>query len=417
MSTIVLGGGLIGVTTAYYLARAGHEVTVLERNDGVGEETSYQNGALLAPGHSHSWAAPGAVRMLAKSFFEKDSPFKFRPSLDPQLWRWGLKFLGNCTEGRYRANTLRTFRCMQEGLAALRELSAETGIGYEGNDKGILYLFRTEESFEERSGDWNLLREHGLQLEESDRDRCIEIEPTLAPVKEKIGGGFFSPEETAGDAFLFTERLATYCAQELGVRFEYATTITGIETESGKVSAVQTDKGRVAGERYVVALGPEAPYLCRPAGINLPIWPAKGYTATIPVEKDHEPPTVGVIEEDNLISMANLGDRMRLGGKAEFVGFDRSYSAKDLESVFKVARDLFPNMGDFNRPQLWACLRPVSAGGPPILGETPVDNLFLNVGHGAQGWTEACATSRAVANIMSGRDPELDMEGLRLADL
>lgn len=416
MTTIVLGGGLIGVTTAYYLARAGHEVIVLERNESAGEETSFQNGALLAPGHSHSWAAPGAVGMLLKSFFEKSSPFRFRPSLDPQLWRWGLKFLGNCTDARFRANTLRTFRCMHQGLAELRALSADTGISYDAGDKGILYLFRTTESFEQRSRDWNLLREHGLKLEASDPDRCIEIEPALAPVRDRIGGGFFSPEETAGDAFLFTQRLAAHCA-DLGVRFEYSTSITALETDAGVVSAVHTDKGRFTGDRYLVALGPEAARLCRPAGVDLPIWPAKGYTATIPIESQHRPPAVGVIEEDNLISIANLGDRMRLGGKAEFVGYDKSYANRDFNSIFSVARDLFPDMGDFTRPRLWACLRPVSAGGPPILGETPVTNLFLNVGHGAAGWTEACATSRAVADIMSGRRPELDMEGLRLADL
>lgn len=416
MTTIVMGGGLIGVTTAYYLARAGHEVTVLERNEGAGEETSFQNGALLAPGHSHSWAAPGAFGMLLKSFFEKNSPFKFRPSLDPQLWRWGLRFLSNCTDERYRANTLRTFRCMFEGLAELRALSAETGIDYDAGDKGILYLFRTEESFEQRSGDWTLLREHGLRLEESDRDRCIEIEPALAPVRDKIGGGFFSPEETAGDAFLFAQRLAAHCA-DLGVRFEYSTSVTGIETDAGRVSAVRTGKGKFTGDRYLIALGPEAPRLCRPIGVDLPIWPAKGYTATIPIDGRRGAPAVGVIEEDNMISIANLGDRMRLGGKAEFVGYDKSYDNRDFKSVFAVARDLFPDMGDFSRPRFWACLRPVSAGGPPILGETPIDNLFLNVGHGAAGWTEACSTSRAVADIMSGRRPELDMEGLRLADL
>lgn len=416
MTTIVMGGGLIGITTAYYLARAGHEVVVLERNESAGEETSFQNGALLAPGHSHSWAAPGAVRMLLKSFFDKDSPFKFRPSLDPQLWRWGLRFLANCTDKRYRANTLRTFRCMHQGLAELRALSAETGIGYDSNDKGILYLFRSEESFRQRSGDWTLLREHGLRLEEASPERCIEIEPALSDVRDKIGGGFFSPDETAGDAFLFAQRLAAHCAG-LGVRFEYSTSVTGIETRAGKVSAVQTDKGPFTGDRYLVALGPEAPRLCRSAGITLPMWPAKGYTATIPIDGHRGAPTVGIIEEDNLISMANLGDRMRLGGKAEFVGYDKSYSEQDLQSVFAVARDLFPDMGDFTRPQLWACLRPVSAGGPPILGETPVENLYLNVGHGAAGWTEACSTSRAVADIMSGRRPELDMEGLGLSDV
>lgn len=416
MTTIVMGGGLIGVTTAYYLARAGHEVTVLEQNDGAGEETSFQNGALLAPGHSHSWAAPGAVWMLLKSFFEPGSPFKLRPGLDPQLYRWGLRFLGNCTAERYRANTLRIFRCMHEGLAALRELSAETGIEYDAGDQGILYLFRTEESFARRSGDWNLLRDHGLNLEEADRQRCIEIEPALAPVKDKIGGGFFSPEETTGDAYLFTQRLAAHCA-ELGVRFELSTSITGIETDAGRIAGIRTNRGTFRGERYLMALGPNAPIVARPIGINLPIWPAKGYTATLPVNGHHCAPKVGLIEEDNLISMANLGDRIRLGGKAELVGYDRSYSEKDLRSILGVARDLFPDMCDFEQPRMWACLRPVSAGGPPILGETPIDNLFLNVGHGAAGWTQACATSRAVAAIMSGRQPDLDMEGLRLGDL
>lgn len=416
MTTIVMGGGLIGVTTAYYLARSGHEVVVLERNESAGEETSFQNGALLAPGHSHSWATPGSLVMLLKSFIESDSPFKFRPSLSPQLWRWGLRFLGNCTEKHYRANTLRTFRCMHEGLAELRRLSAETGIGYDGNDKGILYLFRTEQSFAERSGDWELLREHGLKLEEADRDRCIEIEPALAGARDKIGGGFFSPEETAGDAFLFTQRLAEHCAG-LGVRFEYATTITGIEQEAGRIKGVRTDRGAFTGERYVLSAGPYAPQLAKPLGLHLPIWPAKGYTATIPIDGHKGAPTVGVIEEDNMISIANLGDRMRLGGKAEFVGYNTDYSEKDLRPVFEVSKDLMPDMGDFTRPRYWACMRPVSAGGPPILGETPIDNFFLNVGHGAQGWTEACATSRAVADIVSGRKPELDMEGLRLADL
>lgn len=416
MNVVVMGGGLIGVTTAYYLSRAGHEVTVVERNENAGEETSFQNGALLAPGHSHSWAAPGAIWMLLRSFFQKQSPFKFRPSTDPQLYRWGLKFLANCTGERYRANTLRIFRCMNEGLAELRRLSAETGIEYDRTDKGILYLFRTEQSFEERSGDWTLLREHGLELEEATPERCVEIEPALAPVRHKIGGGFFSPEETAGDAFLFTQRLAAHCAEH-GVRFEYSTSVTGIEVQAGRVSAVRTDRGTLKGDRYLLALGPYAPKLAKPIGIDLPIWPAKGYTATIPIDEHKGAPTVGVIEEDNLVSIANLGDRMRLGGRADFVGYDPSYSESDFQGVLSVARDLFPDMGDFDRPRFWACLRPVSAAGPPILGETPIDNLFLNVGHGAAGWTEACSTSRAVAEIMSGRKPEFDMEGLRLADL
>jgi D-amino-acid dehydrogenase len=305
---------------------------------------------------------------------------------------------------------------MNAGLEQLRALSAETGIGYNGNDNGILYLFRSERSFEERQGDWTLLREHGLALHEADRDRCAEIEPVLEPVKHLIGGGFFSPDEAAGDAFVFTRNLAAYC-EGIGVRFERSTTVTAVEVEAGKVATVHTDRSRFTGDAYLIALGPYAPILARPIGLNLPIWPVKGYTASIPIAGHKGAPTVGVIEEDNLVAFAHLGDHLRVGGKAEFSGYDRSYADRDFRGVLSVSRELFPDAGDYSRPRYWACLRPVSAGGPPILGETPIANLFVNVGHGAAGWTEACATSRAVADIMSGRRPDLDMEGLRLSDL
>jgi D-amino-acid dehydrogenase len=416
MTTIVMGGGLIGITTAYYLAKSGHDVTVLERNEGAGEETSFQNGALLAPGHSQSWAAPGAAWTLVKSLFQKDPALKFRFSTDPQFWRWGMKFLSNCTHDSYRKNTLRVFRCMNEGLAELRALSAETGISYEGNDNGILYLFRSERSLEERSGDWTLLRDHGLKLEKASVERCAEIEPVLEPVKSKIAGGFFSPDEEAGDAYLFTCRLAEHCV-ELGVNFKYSTAVSDITVDNGKVTAVNTDRGQFTADRYLLALGPHSPVLARRIGIELPIWPVKGYTASIPINGHNGAPKVGVIEEDNLVAFANLGDRLRVGGKAEFAGYDRSFTEPDFEGVFSVSKELFPNAGDYEQPKHWACLRPTSAGGPPILGETPLRNLYLNVGHGAAGWTMGCATSRAVADVMTGRKPDLDMEGLKLADL
>ena len=416
MTVIVLGAGLIGVSSAYYLAKAGHEVVVLERNPQAGEETSFQNGALLAPGHSHSWAAPGAVGTLLRSLLQKDPALKFRFSSDPQFWRWGLRFLRNCTEETYRANTLRTFRCMKAGLEELRALSAETGIGYDGNENGILYLFRSAQSFESRARDWTLLREHGLRLEEVDARRCADIEPTLEPVQDKIGGGFFSPDEAAGDAFLFTQRLAARC-EELGARFCYSTTATAIEVDTGQVSAIQSDQGRFTGDHYLLALGASAPLLTRPIGLDLPIWPVKGYTASIPIDGHNGAPKVGVIEEDNLVAFAHLGDRLRVGGKANFAGYDRTYEEKDFDGVLAVSKELFPDAGDYSRPSYWACLRPVTAGGPPILGETPIGRLFLNVGHGAAGWTQGCATAKAVAAIIDGRPPELDMEGLRLADL
>ena len=413
MATIVLGGGLIGVTTAYYLAQAGREVTVLERNAGVGEETSFQNGALLAPGHSQSWAAPGAAWTLLKSLLQKDPALRFRLSTDPQFWRWGMKFLSYCTDAHYRANSLRVFRCMNAGMSELRELSKATGIGYDGNDNGVLYLFRSEESFEARQGDWTILRDHGLRLESADAEQCTQIEPTLEPVKNKIGGGFYTPDEGAGDTFVFTRGLAEH-SQSLGVKFEYATTVTAIDSAAGRVERIVTDRGDFKADDYVLALGPHSPVIGRQIGIDLPIWPVKGYTASIPINGHNGAPRVGVIEEDNLVAFAHLGDRLRIGGKAEFAGYDKSYRTSDFQGVFNVAQDLFPDGGDYDQPKYWACLRPVSAGGPPILGASPLQNLYLNTGHGAAGWTMGCATSRAVADIICDRKPELDMEGLTL---
>ena len=413
MSTIILGGGLIGITTAYYLAKAGRDVTVIERNSAAGEETSFQNGGLLAPGHSQSWAAPGASWTLFKSLFQKDPALKFRLSTDPQFWRWGLKFLQLCSAEHHRANSLRIFRCMNAGMTELRELSRATGIEYDANESGVLYLFRNEESFEAREGDWTILRDHGLNLEHADLARCVEIEPTLEPVAGKIGGGFYSPEEGAGDAFIFTQALAKHCAQ-LGVEFKYETSVEHINKTNGAIESVQTNRGTVTADDYVLSLGPYSAIFGRQVGLDLPIWPVKGYTASIPINGHNQAPRVGIIEEDNLVAFAHLGNRLRIGGKADFAGYDKAFSKSDFDGVFSVAKELFPNAGDYDSPEYWACLRPVSAGGPPILGKSPVTNLYINCGHGSAGWTMGCATSRAVADIMCGQKTQIDMEGLTL---
>ena len=413
MSTIVMGGGLIGVASAYYLARKGEEVCVIEQNRGPGEETSFQNGALLAPGHSHSWAAPGAVWTLLKSLFQRDPALKFRFSTDPQFWRWAMQFLGNCNQRDYTQNTLRVYRCMHQGLDELSDLCRETGLEFDGNDNGILYLFRSKQSFERRAEDWTLLRDNGLRLEQVDVERCIDIEPTLTPAASRIAGGFFSPDEGAGDAYQFTLGLAEHCKQ-LGVRFEYANRVINIDVNRRRIQKVITSDGIREADSYLLTLGPNAPVLARSIGLELPIWPIKGYTVSIPVTSDAQAPTTGIIEEDNLVAFARLGDHLRIGGKAEFAGYDRSYAPADFRGVLNVARDLFPNAGDYANPSYWACLRPVSAGGPPILGNSPITNLYLNVGHGAAGWTMGCATARAVADIMAGEQPTLDMHGLTL---
>ncbi len=413
MKAVIMGGGVMGVTTAWFLRREGHEVTVVERNQGVGEETSFQNGALLAPGHSQAWAAPGATMTLVKSIFEKDPALKFRLSLNPRFWLWGLRFLGNCTATKYRANTLRILRVMMQGQKVLREVAAEAGIDYAANEEGILYIFRSQESLDANAGSWTLLQEHGLGLEAVDRARCAAIEPALAPTQEKVAGGFFAPGDGAGDAYHFTRNLAAKCA-EMGVEFRFGEAIQGLRASGRRIEAVLTDRGEVTGDAFVLALGPYSPFLSRKVGLDLPIWPVKGYTVSVPIDGYGGTPRVGIIEEDNLVAFAHLGDHLRVGGKAEFAGYDTGHRPPDFRGVFRVARDLFPEGGDYANPTYYACLRPVTPGGPPILGRTRHENLYLNTGHGAAGWTQSCATSQAVAEIMMGREPEMDMEGLTL---
>ena len=415
MRVIVLGGGLIGVLTGYCLAREGHEVVVLERNDALAAETSFQNGGLLAPGHSQSWASPGALRTLIKSWFEHEPALRLRLDAGSSFWGWVLPFLRQCSESSYRANTLRVMRCMMAGLDDLRALRAETGIDDGGNDAGVLYVFRTEQSLAEKAGSWTLLRDNGLALEEVSRERCVEIEPALGPCREEIVGGFYAPNEGSGDACLFTRELAALAKRRYGLRVELGTNIESIRGVAG-VEAVVTDRGEFAGDAYVLATGPESPDLVRPLGLRLPICPAKGYTVSVSTVGYEGAPRVGVIEEDNLVAFARLGDWLRVGGQAEFSGFDASWRPANFSGVFRVARELFPEGGDYYRPHYWACLRPVTPGGPPILGASPIRKLFLNVGHGAAGWTMGSATSRAVADIVCGRKPDLDMEGLAYGD-
>ena len=413
MNVVVMGGGIMGVTTAYFLAKEGHQVTILERNEGVGQEASFQNGALLAPGHSQAWAAPGAVMTLIKSLFQDDPALRFRFSVDPRFWRWGLRFLANCNAADYRANTLRILRCMMTGVEVLRDLQAETDVGYEGNEEGILYIFRSEHSFQKNAGSWTLLREHGFELEEVDRDKCAEIEPALEPNKHKVGGGFFAPKDGAGDAYVFTCNMAKMC-EALGVRFEHGVTVSGLKASGDRIESVVTDRGEFTADSYLLALGIYSPHVARKVGLDLPIWPVKGYTVSVPIDGYNGTPRVGIIEEDNLVAFAHLGSHLRVGGKAEFAGYDTGYRDADFRGVFRVARDLFPDGGDYANPKYWACPRPVTPGGPPILGRSRHRNLYLNVGHGAAGWTMSCATSKAVADIMLGRTPEMDMEGLTL---
>jgi D-amino-acid dehydrogenase len=413
MKILVMGAGVIGVTTAYRLLKDGHEVTLVERNETAAEETSATNAGLIAPGHSYAWASPKAPGMLLRSLWRDDQALRFKPRLDPRLWAWSLSFLHQCTAERARANTLRKHRLCLYSQAAFREITAETGVAYDGSDGGLLYLYRSAESFEQGAAHTAILAEDGQDLRAIDRDEVARIDPALAPVRHKIAGAVYCPTDGSGDARLFTLGLADACAG-MGGRFLTGTSIRGIETEGDQVTRVVTDRGEERAEAYVMALGCESPILARRLGVALPIYPVKGYSVTLPVGGSDTPPGIGGVDEDNLVAYTRLGERLRITATAEFAGYDLAHKPADFRFMLGAARDLFPEGGQWDRPDYHACLRPMTPEGSPIFGLGAQRNLYYNVGHGHMGWTMACGAARITADLVAGRVPEIPLDGMTL---
>jgi D-amino-acid dehydrogenase len=414
MKIVVMGGGVIGVTTAYALARDGYEVTVLDRQSQAASETSFANAGLIAPGHAYTWASPRAPKILIKSLFRDDQAFKLRLRADARMWAWLLLFLRQCTAERARLNTSRKLRLCLYSQQALHEVVSATGVSYDAQTGGLLYFYRTQAGFERGIANSAILRDHGLALEIADRDRVAKLEPALAPVKDRLAGAIYAPSDESGDARLFTCALAAFCRDKMGVRLAFETMIRGIEVLGDRVERLVTDKGEVRADAYVLALGCDSPIVARQIGIRLPIYPVKGYSLTIPVRPGDAAPHLGGVDEEHLVAYARMGDRLRLTAKAEFAGYDRNHRAEDFRHLVQVARDLFPAAGDYARPGYWAGLRPMTPEGTPILGQTRYRNLFLNTGHGHMGWTMSCGSARIIADLIAGRTPDLNLEGLTL---
>jgi D-amino-acid dehydrogenase len=410
MKTIVMGGGVIGVTTAWYLAQAGHEVTVIDRRDGVARETSFANAGLIAPGHAYAWASPRAPMMLLRSLFSDDTALRFRLRADARLWAWSLRFLANCTAARNRANTTVKVRLCNYSRDALIALRKETGIAYDETAKGALYLYRDREHLRAGLANMQLLNDHGAGLRELDPDGVATLEPTLAHAKSKLAGAIYAPKDESGDAFVFTERLAEM-SKARGVRFRLGTGIGAIDASGDRIEAVVTDKGRIAGDCYVLALGSYSPLAARRLSVKLPVYPIKGYSVTIPTDGFDGAPTIGGVDERYLVAFCRMGDRLRLTATADFAGYDTDYEARDFALMLRIARELFPNAAAFDRPSYWACLRPMTPDGPPIIGGTRYKNLWLNTGHGHMGWTMACGSARIVSDLIDGKQPDIDAGG------
>ena len=412
MRVLVLGGGVIGVTTAYCLARDGHEVTVVERHSAVAAETSHANAGLLAPAHAYAWASPKAPKVLLKSLFMKDQALRLKLRADPRMWRWGMQFLAQCTEERARINTLRKVRLCLYSVERLNEVVAETGVSYDGLEKGNLYLYRSDRSLEKGIAHTAILREQGVEMRVLDRDAIAGIEPAVEPVKDRIAGGLHAPGDQSGDARMFTHNLAVHCAEHLGVRLEYDTRVTALVASGDRIERVTTDRGERVADAFVLAAGHESPFLAGPLGVKLPIYPCKGYSVTVPVGQSNLGPKIGMVDEDHLVAFCPMGSRLRVTSTAEFSGYDRSHSAGDFRAMFDVTKELFPGGGDYSAPEYWAGLRPMTPTTVPIFGFALYRNLMLNVGHGHIGWTMSCGSAKVVADLLAGRDPGIDLDGM-----
>ncbi|MEO5337596.1 MAG: D-amino acid dehydrogenase [Magnetospirillum sp. WYHS-4] len=411
MKVLVLGAGVVGVAAAYYLARHGLEVEVVDRQPGPALETSFANGGQISASHAEPWANPDTPRKILKWMGRKDAPLLFHLRLDPALWAWGLRFLANCPAARARINIERTLRVALYSRTCLAELRAETGIAYDQRTAGILHFYRDPQEYDHAARQVGLMADLGCRRETVDVDACIALEPTLALVRNQLAGGIFSPDDESGDAHLFTRRLADLAAG-LGVVFRHGVTIRGLAREGDRITGIATDAGILTADRYLVALGSYSPLLLRPLGLPLPIYPAKGYSVTLPLARPDLAPTLSLTDDEHKLVFSRLGENLRVAGTAEMTGWDTSLNETRARLVLNQALDLFPGCADPARATLWTGLRPKTPDSVPILGATRLRNLFLDTGHGTLGWTMACGSGRAMADLLAGREPEIDLAGL-----
>jgi D-amino-acid dehydrogenase len=412
MRILVLGGGIAGVTAAYFLARDGHTVTLVEEQEGVGRDASAGNAGIIAPGHSFAWASPKAPAMLFRSLLGGETAIRVRPRLDPDFIAWGLRFLRECTAERARRNTIVKLRLCQYSQTVMTDLVRAEGIEYHAVTRGALYVFRDPRELEHGVRKMKLLAEHGQRQEVLDAAQVARLDPVFEPVQRKIAGAVRDVGDSSGDSQLFTERLATTCRDKLGVTVRLGTRVSALRAEGDRVTGAVTGDGVLTADAYVLALGVGAPLVARTIGVRLGIYPAKGYSSTFPVRADGLAPTIPGVDEQWLVGWSRQGDRLRLTSTAEFAGYDRSWTGRDFNNILRLARDLFPTAADWERGQFRACLRPMTPDGPPVLGRGRHRNLYFNAGHGHMGWTMAFGTARIVTDLVAGRKPDHDPAGL-----
>jgi D-amino-acid dehydrogenase len=405
MRVLVLGAGVVGTTAAWYLAARGHEVTVLERREGPGLETSFANGGQISACHAEPWANPGAPMKILRWLGREDAPLLFRLRMDPAQWSWGLRFLAECRASRARANTADIARLALYSRAQLRELRSATGIEYDAATRGILHFYTEAREFEAAVKSVDEARSLGLDRDVKTVDEAIAIEPALANARGMLVGATYTPSDESGDAHKFTIALAKLAAAR-GVTFRYGRELQRLEVRGDRIAAAVTASGSFVADAYVVALGSLSPLLTRPIGLALPVYPAKGYSITVTVTDPARAPTVSLTDDAAKLVISRLGERLRIAGTAELSGYSTELNGARLDAIRARARALFPGAGDFAAATPWAGLRPATPSNVPLVGPTRYPNLFLDTGHGTLGWTLACGSGAALADIISGRKPE-----------
>ncbi|ATF85131.1 D-amino acid dehydrogenase [Burkholderia gladioli] len=410
MRVVILGSGVVGVTSAYYLARAGHEVTVIDREVGPALETSFANAGQISPGYAAPWAAPGVPLKAVKWMFEKHAPLAIRLDGTRFQLQWMWQMLRNCTAERYAVNKGRMVRLAEYSRDCFQALRADTGIAYEGRTGGTLQLFRTQAQFDGAAKDIAVLRDANVPFELLTADQLKHAEPALAAVSHKLTGGLRLPGDETGDCQLFTTRLAAM-AEELGVQFRYNTPIDALAIAGGRIAGVQCGGELVRGDAYVVALGSYSTRFLSNI-VKIPVYPLKGYSITAPIVDAAAAPVSTVLDETYKIAITRFDSRIRVGGMAEIAGFDKRLNQARRETLEMCVNDLFPGGGDTSKASFWTGLRPMTPDGTPIVGRTPVPNLFLNTGHGTLGWTMSCGSGQLLADLMSGKKPAIQADDL-----
>ncbi len=414
MRVLVLGSGVIGTCSAWYLAQAGYEVTVVDRQPAPAQETSFANAGQISPGYASPWAAPGIPLKAVKWLFSRHAPLAIQPDLDPRQYLWMLQMLRNCTVDRYAVNKARMVRLSEYSRDCLDELRAATGLDYEGRQLGTVQLFRKQAQLDGAAKDIAVLKEYGVPYELLDRAGIVRVEPALAGVVDSVVGALRLPHDETGDCELFTRRLAKM-AQDAGVEFRFGATVDHLEASGGRVTGVSIDGRIERADRYVLALGSYSPRLLTPLGVYLPVYPLKGYSLTLPITNPAMAPMSTVLDESYKVAITRFDQRIRVGGMAEIAGFDLSLNPRRRQTLEKVVNDFYPHGGDLARADFWTGLRPATPDGTPVIGASGLENLYLNTGHGTLGWTMACGSGRYLADLMSGQTPQISTDGLDIS--